>query len=312
VQLGRNTSQSSSAQEAIMKGKVRVLVVLFCFCVAIPAAYAQGPCTLQTLTGTYVFSARGSSAILDPNSQPAPYHWAGALATFAAIGEVTAGPDGHGTGYYWIRIGSFNTLPDPTPVTLTITELNEDCTGKWQFVFNLAGTANTIEERFIVFDNGREFRSIPTVTGVPPMTWVAEGHRISKPGEPLNTCGPQTANGSYLMAAENLVRFSDTPIYSDALLLRMDISMSGEVNGTLYEKFGPTGNIEIPFSGTITVNPDCSFASTLYAVVRGNPATIPLRGVFFDQGKRLYGMNVNARTVGAQFSVGEGQRIGPW
>jgi hypothetical protein len=296
-----------------MKGRLRVLVVLFCFCVAIPAAYAQGPCTLQTLTGTYAVSERGSSAILpDPAPDPYLYHWAGYLAPFVAMGEVTFGPDGTGTGYYWIRIGSFTGGPDPIPLEVTITELNEDCTGKWQFPFNLLGTTYTIEEGFIVFDNGRQVRSIPTVTGVPTMTWIGEANRISKPGESLNTCGPQTANASYLMAADNLVRMGSNPIFSDVVLLRMSISMTGDITGTLYEKLGPTGNIQIPVWGTIDVNPDCSFASTLNAVVQDKPTTIPLRGVFFDQGKRLYGMNVNARTVGTQFSFGEGQRIGPW
>jgi hypothetical protein len=294
-----------------MNQEVRIAVLLICLCLAIPAAHAQGPCTLQTITGTYAFSARGSSAILDPSSEPYPYHWAGALAPFAAIGEVTMGPDGHGAGYYWIRIGSFNTLPDATPVQMTITEINEDCSGKWQFGFNLLGTPYTIEERFIMFDNGREFRSIPTVTGVPTMTWVAEGHRIRKPGESPDTCGPQTANGSYLMAADNLVRMGSNPIFSDAVLLRVGISMTGDATGTLYEKMGPTGNIQLPVWGTFNVNPDCSFASTLNAIVLDKPTSIPIRGVFFDGGKKFYGLNVNPKAVGTQFSVGEGQRIGP-
>jgi hypothetical protein len=295
-----------------MKNKfaaVTIAAMLVYLGLATPMAQAQAPCTLQTLAGTYAISEKGSSTILDPSSAPYPFHWAGALAPFVGIGEVTLSDDGTGKGFFWIRIGSFNGGLDPLPVEVTITELNADCTGKWQFPFNLLGTTYTIEERFIAFDNGSEIRSIPTVTGVPTMTWIGESHRISKPAEPLNTCGPQTVNGSYLMAVENLVNFPGTPIFSDALLLRLDISMNGDYTGMLYEKFGATGGIELPVWGTMMVNPDCSYATDLQFTLKGELKTAPIRGVFFDQGKKLFGLNVNGRPVGAQFSYGEGVRI---
>jgi hypothetical protein len=286
--------------------------LLLAFGLAVPAAQAQGPCTLQTIAGTYVISEKGSSAILDPNSAPYPLHWAGALAPFVAIGEVTFGNDGIGRGFYWIRIGSFNGGLDPTPVEVTITEINADCTGRWRFPFNLLGNTYTIEERFVAFDNGRETRSVPTVTGVPTLTWIGESHRISKPSELLNTCGPQTGYGSYLMAVESLVRFDPAnPIFSDALLLRLDISMSGDYTGRLYEKLGPTGNIVLPVSGKLTVNPDCSYATDLIIDFGGGvTAAAPVRGVFFDQGKKMFGLNMNNGPLGTQFSYGEGVRIG--
>lgn len=284
--------------------------ILICLCSA-AALRADSPCNLQTFTGTYALYEKGSSSILDPNSQPHPYHWAGAVAPFLALGEVTMGPNGIGEGFYWIRIGSFNSGPDPVPLELTITEINEDCTGKWQFVFDLLGTPYTIVERFVVSDNGREVHSIPTATGVPTMAWIGEAHRMSKPGELLGNCGSHTAKGKYLMAADNLVRLGPNPILSDAVLLLLDIANSGDVTGTLYEKLGPTGNIQLPVWGTLTVSEDCSFTSSLNAVVQGNPTTIPLRGVFFDEGKEFYGLNVNARTVGTQYSFGHGKRIGP-
>jgi hypothetical protein len=173
----------------------------------------------------------------------------------------------------------------------------------------LLGTPYTIEERFVLFDNGRQFRSIPTVTGVPAMAWVGEGHRISKPDEPLDTCGPQTAHGSYVLAAENLVKFGLNPIFADAILLRFSVSMNGDFDGVMYEKLGPTGNIEVPASGTTTVNPDCTFSMKLDLVIQGKTVTAPVRGVFFDQGKMFYGLNMNS-SGGTQYSVGQGQRIG--
>jgi hypothetical protein len=291
----------------------KITVILVCLCVAVTVAQAQGTCNLQTFTGTYAFYEKGSSAIFDPNSEPYAHHWAGALAPFVTVGEITVGPDGVGHGYFWIRVGSLNGGLEPIPFEAEIIEMNEDCTGRIRAQFNLAGEPKTIVERFILFDNGREYRAIPTeiVNGAPTLAWIMEGHRISKPGEPLNTCGPQTAHGSYVWAVENLVRFGPTnPIFSDALLLRLNVSMTGAYTGTLYEKMGPTGNIVLPVSGTFAVNPDCSFATGLIIDFGGGKtATAPIRGVFFDQGKRAFGLNMNTSPTGTQFSFGEAVRI---
>jgi hypothetical protein len=98
---------------------------------------------------------------------------------------------------------------------------NEDCTGKFSYSLSLpGGLSPTIEERFILFGNGREYRSIPTPSsnGMTTLAWIGEGHRISKPGEPLNTCGPQTAHGTYLMGVKNWCALA--PIRSSLTLCR--------------------------------------------------------------------------------------------
>jgi hypothetical protein len=290
-------------------------LLLFTFCFTVPAAQAQGMCRMETVTGAYVFYEKGSSSIFDPNSQPYPFHWAGASAPFVTIGEVTLGPSGVGEGFFWIRVGSFNGGPDSLPLQIVVTEMNEDCSGKLRVSFTLPGNPapTIVEERFIAVDNGRELRFIPTsiVNGLSTEAWVGEAHRISKPGEPLYTCGPQTAHGTYVMAVENLVRMGTNPILSDALLLRLDISMTGDYTGMLYEKLGPTGNIELPVWGTMSVNPDCSFATTLNFSIQGVPKIAPVRGIFFDQGKNLFVLNVNVGEFGTRYSFGEGQRISP-
>lgn len=299
-----------------MRDKATNIVIaflLFCLGVAVPVAQGQGPCNLATFTGTYAFYDRGSSSVFDANSQPYPFHWAGAYAPFVTVGEVTMGPGGVGDGFYWIRLGSLNGGSDPIPVQVTVTEMNADCTGKFRYQLNLPGAPATtiVTERFVLIDNGREFRSIPAAieNGVDTLTWIGEGHRISKPGDPLNTCGPETAHGSYLLPVENLVQFSsDVPIFSDAVLLRYDVSLNGDFTGTLYEKLGPTGNLVFPASGTIIVNPDCSYSSRLYLNIFGTPVTIDTRGVYFDQGKKLYGLQVSAG--GTKYSFGQGQRVG--
>lgn len=298
---------------------VGVVGLLALLCMAVPTAQAQAPCSLQTFTGTYAFYERGSSSIFDANSQPYPFHWAGAYAPFVTVGEITIDPGGIGHGFYWIRVGSFNAGPDPIEVIATVTEMNADCTGKFTYQVNLPGNSEptTIVEQFILLDNGREYRSVPAViqNGIAPLTWLGEGHRISKPGELLNTCGAQTAKGTYVWAVENLVQFTpDAPIFSDALLLTMDVSMTGDYTGMLYEKLGPTGNIVLPTSGTIIVNPNCSYAATLNLTIQNVPVSIPIRGVFFEQGKKLYGLAVDpaqADTGGTEFSFGQGQRTNP-
>ena len=100
------------------------------------------------------------------------------------------------------------------------------------------------------------------------------------------------------------------PIFADVVLLRYDVSMSGDFTGQFYEKLVPYGGIELPVSGTITVNPDCSYASTLNVTIQGVPVAIPTRGVFFDGGKKMYGLNMNQDPTGTLYSFGQGQRIG--
>lgn len=288
------------------------------------AAQAERACARDNFTGTYVFYEKGSSAVFPPASQnPSQFpFWAGLFAPFVTVGEVTMRVDGVdeqgkprviGNGFYWMRVGSINTGPDPLTVELLVTEFNDDCTGKFSYSLTVPGNSDstTITERFILFDNGREFRTIPaeiSSNGVPYLTWIGEGHRLSTPGQPLNTCGPQTAAGSYLSSVENFVQFdAEIPIFSDVLLGRTEVAMNGDYSGTLYEKLGPGGGIKLPVSGTIKVNPDCSYQSTLNVTIQGTAVTIETRGVYFDQGKKSYGLQVS--TGGTQFSFGQGERI---
>ncbi|MDE3186856.1 MAG: hypothetical protein KGM96_04940 [Acidobacteriota bacterium] len=288
--------------------------LLSCLSLATPVARAQQPeaCTKDMFTGTYAFHEKGSSSVFPESPQPAPPFWNGMLAPFVTVGEVTMKSNGVGEGFYWIRVGSINGGADPIPVETTITEFNADCTGKFSYSLTLPGhTEPTIvTERFILFQNGSEFRTIPTdiVNGVPYLTWIGEGHRLSGSSEPPHNCGPQTAAGSYLISGENLGHIlSNVPLYSEVLLLRYDASNNGDYEGTLYEKLGPAGNIVLPASGTIKVNPDCSLETTLNITVLNNPVTINSRGVFFDQGKRFYALVVSSG--GIQFSFIEGKRI---
>jgi hypothetical protein len=121
-------------EKNIVKRTFKFTLLFLCLCVAVPSAYAQQQCSLQTMAGTYAMYERGSSFLLDPSQQPIPLHWAGAMATFINVGEATFSSKGVGNGFYWILIGTLNGGLDPIPVQVTITEMNPECTGKVTYV----------------------------------------------------------------------------------------------------------------------------------------------------------------------------------
>lgn len=285
--------------------------------VALPFAIAEEKCTLKTMAGTYVLYERGQSVIINPTQQPVLAHYAGPVAPFANIVEVTFDENGAGNGFFWIWAGTIPAKLDPTPVEVSITELSEDCTGKFSYTVNLLdpNTPTNIEERFVVFDNGREIRTIPTTiqNGIYTLAWLGYAHRLSKGVAPVHSCGPQTARGKYLMSCENLIKASPTTMISDTFLLHMDVSMAGDYTAELFEKFGPT-SVQLPALGTMTVNSDCSFAGTL-DVPAAYQGSILTRGVFFNEGKELYAMGIlndekTAAQQGIKYSLCHADRIG--
>jgi hypothetical protein len=302
---------------------VAVVVLLAWLGVGVPAAQAQGNCSLQTFAGTYASFDRGSSVTIDLSSQgvlvPAPgaptspLAWlALGIVPFVNIAVVTYTPDGIGDGYFWMFSGPVRATLDPIPVHITVTELNENCTGKFQYT--LANGA-TIVERFVVFDEGRQYRSLPQSGGIPTLAWIGTGRRISNGSAPIDFCGPQTAHGSYVMTCENIMRTGPFPTkaVSDTFIMRIDVSQTGEYTGLLYEKYGATSVDARPVSGTVTVNPDCSQAGTLY--VEGTAGWVEMRGVFLDRGKELWAMGIKnpAKADDAQniqYSFCQAVRIG--
>jgi len=293
----------------------RVLFAVLLICPGFaPAARAQGKCSLATFAGTYVSFDRGSSLIIDLESQGVllptptapknPLAWeARGIVPFVNIAQVTYTPDGVGNGYFWMFAGTAGATLEPIPLQINVTELNEDCTGKFQYTLP---SGSTIVERFIVFDNGSQYRSIPASGGIPTLTWIGNGQRIRKYSEPVHSCGPQTAHGTYLMTCENILRTVPFPTkaVADTLMLRMDVSMGGDYTGLLYERFGMTFIDARPAWGNISVNPDCSFDGTLSIQDAG---TLQKRGLFLNEGKEFYSMGINLD--GIKYSFCQGTRI---
>lgn len=290
-----------------MNRTLKLIALLLCLCVAAPALHAKEKCSLRTLAGTYAIYEKGASSSLDPNPDPALFpFYTGATAPFVNVTELTFSPNGVGDGFYWIRIGGLNGGLDPIPVHVTVTEMNRDCTGKLQYSVNLPGISATIEERIFVFDEGREFRSVPTSIqgGIDTLAWTGTGQRISKSSRPVHFCGAHTAHGTYLLTAENLVAIDQHTAVADALFIREDVSLTGHYTGTLYEKIG-TVSVETRALGKITVNPDCSFTSTL-KVPEFFTGAIVINGVFFNEGKEYYALAIDE---GIPYSFVYGKRI---
>jgi hypothetical protein len=107
-----------------------------------------------------------------------------------------------------------------------------------------------------------------------------------------------------LLTAENLVAADPHTAVADALFIREVVSPTGDYTGTLYEKIG-TVSVETPALGTITVNPDCSFTSTL-EVPEFFSGAIVINGVFFNGGKEYYALAIDA---GVPYSFVQGKRI---
>ena len=305
---------------------VTFVIFFVCFAIAMPALQAQEKCSLKTFAGTYVSFEKGSSVTIDllstgvvspaPGAQPRPPAWlAPGIVPFADIAMVTYTPEGIGDGYFWMFEGSTRATLEPIPIHVVVTEINGDCTGKFQYSRN---DGTVIEERFILFDNGRQYRSIPTLIsspGIPTLSWIGNGKRISQGSAPVRFCGPQTAHGRYLLACENIQKTVPYPTkaVADSFLLNMDVSMSGDYTGMLYEKFGMTSIDGRATVGMVDVNPDCSFGSTIN--MAGIAGTYEVRGAFFDEGKGLYAMGIlnssqPSDKQGIQYSFCQGTRIG--
>ncbi len=196
---------------------------------------------------------------------------------------------------------------------VTITEMNKNCTGKMRYDVSLPGIPSaTIEERLIVMDNGQEIRSVPTSieNGLPTLAWIGYGRRIRRAEEPVTSCGPQTATGTYVFSCENLLVSPANNFLNvaDAVLFRITGTLDGTYAGTLYETVGAYRPVETHILGKTTVNPDCSFSQTLQIpefFADGPP--VDIRGVFFNEGKEFYSMPITDGILGLCL----GKRVGP-
>lgn len=296
----------------------RKLLLSIFFFVTAPLVVAQAECTLQTVSGTYAMYEQGFSLVASL-ATTTPSWAAPSLIPFGNITEITFDDNGVGEGFYWLWRGALRADIDAAPEHALITELNPDCTGKIEYQVPVPGSTvpATIPERIIVFDEGREIRTVPLTiaNGIPTMAWLGEGHRIIKGNGPPTNGGPQMVSGTYIATCQNIVTSPANPAIAvaDAFILRLDVGMNGDFTGQIFEKMGPASIEGHSVWGRFDVNPNCSINGTL--LFDGIPGTILTRGVLFDGGKQLYITGVYnigkpADQQGLKYSMCHGTRAG--
>jgi hypothetical protein len=248
-----------------------------------PAAFAQAPCSIQTITGTYAVQTTGWSAsgrVIDSPLGPA-YEVRGGEAVL--VGQVTIAPDGTAAGNYW---GVYVAFPIPvTPFTAQY-RVKTDCTGE-------TTDESGYVDKFVVLGNGKEIRA---------MGWLGFGtnlshsYRITRADDPAPRCGQHTLRGTYMESCEGFAFTGELdpdgmPLLATANSLMVWTARDGGLTGTYRGKyFGfPDTLIESPLSGTYTVREDCTVDLDLALGVMPG-FTIKARSVFFDQGKQGRGL----------------------
>lgn len=258
-------------------------VVLFTLLAFAPAAFAQAPCSIQTITGTYAVQTTGWSAYGSIFTSPLgpTYQLVGGEAVL--VGQVTIARDGTAVGTYW---GVYVAFPVPVTSFTARYSVNPDCTGE---SIDEWGTA----DKFVVLDNGKELRA---------MTWLGFGtsvtrqYRITRADDPAPRCGQHTLRGTYMDACEGIALTGELdpdglPLIATANSLMVWTAKDGRLTGTYHGKqFGfPDTFTESGVSGTYVVHGDCTVDVDLSLELLPG-LTFKARSVLFDQGKRGLGL----------------------
>lgn len=264
-----------------MRARMTAAILLFVLAGA-PAALAQAPCSLQTITGTYAiqetsFSAKGS---LSPASG---YYQLIGLA-IVLVGQVTISPTGAVSGSYWGVYGAAPIPEMPTPAGLI--SVNRDCTAEYT---DASGEA----AKLVILDGGNEIQDLGW--GENPGNSMGTWYRITRADEAAPRCGVQSLNGAYMQRCEgfHVEEAGGSISVSTANLLMKWSAQNGSFAGTIQEnQFGYPRNtlIDASLTGTYTVTPDCKVDMD-FAVSSLPPGlTIKARGVLFEQGKQGVGV----------------------
>jgi hypothetical protein len=261
---------------------IELAVLFLCLIVCLSPAYSQGQCTMQNIVGNYAFGFTGASTIVK-DAAPDTLHWDALYAPIAGVGLYTIKPTGKADGFYWLVAGAWNFGLTPVPFHATV-DLRADCTGSLTADF----FGSPMVERFVILGNGREMRSVATLTASPTGNWLTTANRIT------GSCGQNKVHGDYLMECKNIFELPVDPnhpldphIFGGAIHIRMLISPGGDYTAKVYGKVGPDST---PFDafGHITVNSDCTAEGTLATSFL--PTVSHGRGVFFNEGKQAFWM----------------------
>jgi hypothetical protein len=263
---------------------------------AVPAQ-AQGPCTLNTIAGTYALEMKGQAFQGGISAVPGPLGvpmLEGTVFPIYMTGPFTVRRDGTAEGTYSGLFGLAPLgVPDPLPMTGTFT-VHSDCTGEMEAP-NGFGGINV--DKFVILDNGREIRTVG-ISGA-PFAWQFTMVRIGRGDESAPMCNPNTARGRYVMRCEGFEATSPGPPPTFAGVLPLfvfDVAADGTMTGRHFSRDHPVEGFAV--SGQWTVNPDCTTQTTMQTDALPG-VTILARGVSYDNGKEAFGGPVLA-LVGGQ------------
>jgi len=270
--------------------RVAVLVLAFLLLGA-SLASAEAPCSINTVRGTYALELKGQGfwgdLLLPPYPPPVPpippvlpLLLGKALPIYFA-GTFTISQDGSAVGSYW---GLFGMVPvgavDPEPWSATVT-VHPDCTGELTYP-NAFGGINV--EKLVVLDNGREIRTVSIADT--PMPWQTTAIRIGRPGGSVPMCGPGTARGRYVMRCDG-IEGAPPPAYNGvSSMFVFEVAADGTMTGRQFGRGHPLEGYET--GGVVSLKPDCTLEITQWTEALPG-ATILAKGVFYDNGREMFG-----------------------
>jgi hypothetical protein len=251
-----------------------VLVVVAALLAAAPGAWAQGSCSVATLKGAYGLTEQGT-VVADVMGASFPVN---APYPSANVAVVTYDGAGHLTATYR---ASFGGIPFGGPLTGTYT-VGPDCT------YTDSVPAVGVSRTGVITGEGmsQEVRTILT------STWtVTSGLRQKMPA---GKCSSETLKGTYSLHGQGKVGNPMAPPLAPVVQVGT-ITFDGHGRFEGGETVNANGEgEENTFTGTYTVNPDCSASAEIHsssgltlhtaAVIVGEGTRQELRMIVTDPG----------------------------
>ncbi|MDT8069875.1 MAG: hypothetical protein ROO76_17065 [Terriglobia bacterium] len=288
-----------------MKTKTGTLIATAVIMLVVALPVISQECSIQTITGTYVFRYTGQSFIggppyaIDVVANPAagvlPLHAPGAYLSGSELGILTVNPDSSITARVWLHMGKFHTDPSITtlPAQVTSVEIEHGidgqalgCIATLALPPDLVGGPATVD-KFVVLDNGNEIRGVHATDGYPVTTSIAVGKRITRALDAAPRCGTNTMKGSYVATCPGLLYNSDGTTMSIASMLDLKSLPEGLLSGMLFNRVENHAT-ESPVHGLLAMNPDCSGEGYLYGLLPGSGAKALFVLFAYDQGKGAF------------------------
>ncbi len=265
-------------------------------------AFAQ-ECSIQTITGVYVYRGAGQSfmgAAPLPFTTPPdvahgilPLHAPGTYLNGSQLGVLTVHPDYTVDTLTWLAMGRYRFDPAGESGTATVTSVGWQhspdgqvlgCIATIEFTHPILGPGR---EKFVVFDNGNEIRGVHALNGNPVTGGMFVGKRIARTLDTAPRCGPQTLKGSYVASCERGLVYNSngtTLAINSMLDLRLG---NGTLAGVAYTRIENQA-YETPLNGTFTANADCTGAGSLDGLLPGAPGKALFVLLAYDQGKGAF------------------------